>query len=154
MPGKKKKLLSLAQQVKLFEERETWSTIQNMKEQDWCRKLRKPFDHHLKSNFSFKQIGQMEEEPRCDFVVSLPAHLQRRHFPMVHRKYIYKLFFKKTKETQLLLIVLLSTYTSLRGEESAVQNLKFWANCRELICAISNTVVQHKLYSDFPTINY
>ncbi|KAK7105014.1 hypothetical protein V1264_019639 [Littorina saxatilis] len=71
-----------------FEQRETWCTVEEMKEAAFCRKLRKHFKRHLESHV-FENDGFISE-PRCEFRVHKPDNpRQRRHFPDRHLKTIW-----------------------------------------------------------------
>ncbi|KAK7506954.1 hypothetical protein BaRGS_00001805 [Batillaria attramentaria] len=78
--------LSNAQQKQLGEERETWCSVERMKEQTWCRKTRRHYDTHLESHL-FEEGAGFTYEPRCTFQVNAPTHRERRHFNRRHREF-------------------------------------------------------------------
>ncbi|KAL8602765.1 hypothetical protein ACOMHN_064072 [Nucella lapillus] len=66
----------------LGEKRETWCAVERMKEEEWCRKNRRHYDHHLGSDMF--QESTPVSEPRCTFEVDAPTHRERKHFGTQH----------------------------------------------------------------------
>ncbi|KAK7105013.1 uncharacterized protein [Littorina saxatilis] len=66
----------------MCEHRETWCAVERMKEEDWCRKNMRHYNHHLESHLF--EDGGFVKEPRTNFAVNAPTHLERRHYPSQH----------------------------------------------------------------------
>ena len=71
--------MSLEEHYELGMSRESWCSVERMKEEAWCRANRKHYPNlHLKS--SVLAASTPEEEPRCTWSVDKPTHKERRHF--------------------------------------------------------------------------
>ena len=72
-------VLSAEESYKLGMARDSWCTVEKMKEQDWCRANRRHYPTlHLKS--AVLTASTTSEESRCTWSVDRPAHRERRHF--------------------------------------------------------------------------
>jgi len=76
-----------SEELRLGEERETWCTVERMKEEAWCRKQRghiNRYKNEMDSDVFRVRCDPHEEAkqaPRCSFGPDKPTHLEQRHYP-------------------------------------------------------------------------
>jgi len=64
------------------ESKETWCRVESMPRESWLRRRRKHWHDQSKSTVFLDRCDEVEEKPRCDWVVHSDRRDQRRHhFP-------------------------------------------------------------------------
>lgn len=62
------------------ESRESWCSVERMKEETFCRAQRRHFDVHLQSSEATGQAAKIEKPGRCEWKPEKPKLKERKHF--------------------------------------------------------------------------